>query len=61
MEALWGVMTIVGPILLGLALIYAILANRRRSAADRRRTEEATRELYREEDRAEKAGETQIR
>jgi len=56
MEALWGVVTVLGPILLALALIFGIVANRR-SAAEKRRTEQATHDLYVEEDRAEKAGE----
>jgi hypothetical protein len=29
MEGLWSVMTVLGPILLGLALIYAMFRNRR--------------------------------
>jgi hypothetical protein len=37
----WGLMTIVGPILLLLVLGWAMLKNRR-SAAEKRRTEEAT-------------------
>lgn len=45
-------MTVLAPILFGLALIFGILTNRHRSSAEKRRTEEATRELYKEEDRA---------
>jgi len=50
----WGIMTIVGPILLVLVLAWAML-NNRRSAAEKRRTEEATRIRRAEEEAAEKA------
>lgn len=46
MERLWGVITIVGPILLAAALLYAIVTNRKRSKAQRDLTERATREQY---------------
>lgn len=49
MGGLWALVTILGPILLGLALLYAILRNRTRSG--RRgldRTERATRRMYQE-------------
>ncbi|MGF7147272.1 hypothetical protein FHS96_000881 [Sphingomonas zeicaulis] len=52
---LYGVVTIVGPILLLAALAFAILRNRKRTPADRQRTEQATRELREQlsdEDRA---------
>ena len=42
---LWSVMTVVGPILLGLVLLYALLRNRQRSARQRAVTEQATRDL----------------
>lgn len=51
MEGLWAVAIVLGPILLGLALIAGIVTNRR-SQAEKQRTETATRELYREEDQA---------
>ena len=47
MGGLWALVTILGPILLGLALLYAILRNRAR--ASRReidRTERATRRVH---------------
>ncbi|HWV61798.1 MAG TPA: hypothetical protein VN034_14135 [Sphingopyxis sp.] len=50
----WGIMTIIGPILLVLVLAWAML-NNRRSAAEKRRTEEATRMRRAEEEEAEKA------
>jgi hypothetical protein len=49
----WGLMTIVGPILLGLALLWAILHNRR-SSREKAETERATRELYERQDREDK-------
>lgn len=50
----WGLMTIVGPILFLLVLGWVML-NNRQSAAEKRRTEEATRLRRAEEDAAEKA------
>jgi hypothetical protein len=48
---LWSIITIVGPLLLIAVLAWAVLRNR--STRDtREETERATRELYREEDRA---------
>jgi hypothetical protein len=40
-----------GSVILGLALAYGILRNRRRSRAERATTEQATKNLYAEEDR----------
>jgi hypothetical protein len=48
----WSVLTIVGPILLLAVLLWAVLRNRKPRREDVDRTERATRELYREEDRA---------
>ena len=51
--SLWSVLTIVGPLLLGAVLLWALLRNRAHSSpAEIERTEQATRELYQEEDRA---------
>lgn len=47
-------MTIAGPILLGLVLAWAML-NNRRSAAEKRRTEDATRMRRVEEEATEQA------
>lgn len=47
----WTLVVIVGPILLGLALIFAMIRNRRRTPRDEARTEEATHRLYEEESR----------
>lgn len=52
---LYGAMTIVGPILLLAALAYAMLRNRRRTPADRERTEQATRELREQLSREDRA------
>ena len=49
----WTLVVILGPVLLGLALVYAILRNRKRTPADEARTERATHELYEEEERKE--------
>lgn len=51
---IWGFVVIGGPILLALALIWAKLNNRRSNASERR-TEEATRNLYEQQDREDKA------
>ena len=49
----WGIVTIVGPVLLALVLLWALLRNRKRSRpSDVDRTERATRDLYREENAA---------
>ena len=46
--SLLTLMEILGPILLGLALVYGIVRMRRRSRTERAHTDEATRRLYRE-------------
>lgn len=50
----WGLLTIVGPILFALVLGWAMI-NNRRSAAEKRWTEEATRMRRAEEDADQKA------
>jgi len=50
---LWGIAIVIGPILLALVLLWAIIRNRQ-SRADRQRTEDATRELYEQSDRESK-------
>lgn len=55
MENLWALMTIVGPILLGGVLLWAILRNRQqRTPQSEARTERATHELYDEMEREDK-------
>ena len=56
MSNLYGVLTIVGPLLLGAVLLWAILNNRRSRQAEQR-TEEATRRMYDEQNRDDKAAE----
>ncbi len=46
----WGIMTILGPILLGIALIWAIRHNRG-TPAEEARTEAATKRMYDEQAR----------
>jgi hypothetical protein len=48
----WALINIVGPLLLLLALAWAVLRNRKSSRADIERTEQATRDLYKAEDAA---------
>jgi hypothetical protein len=50
--ALWGVITIAGPILLALVLAIAMLRNRR-SRAEKVRSEQAVRDQHNEDRRAE--------
>jgi hypothetical protein len=45
--ALW----FIGAVILGLALAYGIMRNRRRTAAEKRVTDQATKKLYAEEER----------
>ena len=49
-----GMTAAIGGFLLALVLLYAVLRNRQRSDADRRRTEEATKDLYARTDRQDK-------
>jgi len=49
--ALW----FIGSGVLGVALVYGIMRNRRRTLPEKQKTEEATRELYRAEDRDRRA------
>lgn len=54
MEGIYGIMTIAGPILLGAVLLWAIV-NNRQTKAQERETERATRELYEQQHREDKA------
>ncbi|GAY22079.1 MULTISPECIES: hypothetical protein [Sphingobium] len=57
-SSLWAMVTIGGPILLGIVLIFVMLSNRRhRTPEEMRRTEDATRDLYRRLDQEDKARE----
>jgi len=46
--SLWGLMTVVGPILLIAVMTWAMLRNRTRTPAEKERSEQAARELYEE-------------
>jgi hypothetical protein len=59
-SSLWSMLVVIGPILLAVILLWAVISNRR-SRADEQRTEDATRELYERTDRDDKAaGRTDI-
>lgn len=52
MGNLWGVATILGPILLAAVILWALMRNRKRETpADVAQTEAATHRLYEQEDR----------
>jgi hypothetical protein len=51
----WSLLTIVGPIVLGVIILWAIMRNRGSSQASRDETERATHRLYQEEE-AERRG-----
>jgi len=46
----WGIITIIGPLILAVVILWAILRNRKSSRRDVERTERATHDLYKEED-----------
>ena len=48
----WGLLTIIGPVLLGAVLLWALLRNRKASPREDDRTEAATRDLYQREEAA---------
>ena len=56
LSSMQGLMVVVGPILLALAIAWAMFRNKG-SRADIQRTEEATRERYDQQDREDKARE----
>jgi hypothetical protein len=56
----WGVMTIVGPLLLAAALLWAWLRNRKQRI-DIGRSERATREVYDESERVRRTGDEDAR
>ena len=53
-ESLVGIMEIVGPLILLIALLWLVM--RRRSTGKTGRTEQATRDLYREEEQRRRDG-----
>jgi len=48
----WSIITIVGPILLGVVLIWALLRNRGTTPREDAESERATKQLYKDEDAA---------
>jgi hypothetical protein len=54
----WAIINIVGPLLLAAILLWALLRNRRsrKDGADPDRTEQATRDLYRDEEERRRTG-----
>ena len=53
-SGIWGWLVILGPIVLGAAIIWAMMHNRQ-TPQQEERTEEATHELYEEQDAQDKA------
>jgi hypothetical protein len=53
----WGIINIVGPLLFVAVLLWVLLRNRKsRSSSDVDRTEQGTRDLYREEEEKRRTG-----
>ena len=50
MNALYGIITIAGPILLAAVMFWAMIKNKQRSQRQKDLTEKATRDLYNEPD-----------
>jgi len=48
----WGLITIIGPLLLAVVLLWALLRNRKSTPRQDARTEDATRDLYDREEAA---------
>ena len=55
-SSLWGLLTVMGPILLAAVILWAVLNNRLSRKAERK-TEAATKNLYEQIDREDKAAE----
>jgi hypothetical protein len=52
----WGIINIVGPLLLAAVLLWVLLRNRKTSKRDVDRSEQGTRDLYREEEEKRRSG-----
>jgi hypothetical protein len=52
----WAIINIVGPLLLAAVLLWALLRNRASRKRDVDRTEQGTRDLYREEEEKRRTG-----
>ena len=53
-ESMWGIVNILGPAILLIVLVWLVM--RKRSAGKTGRTEQATRDLYREEEERRREG-----
>jgi hypothetical protein len=53
--SIWGLVTVVGPALFLGILLWVTLGNRKRTRAEKERTEQATRDLYEQSDIESKA------
>ncbi len=54
----WSLIVIIGPLLMVLVFAWAVMKNRKSSRREIERTEQATRDLYREEDKAHRNDDT---
>jgi hypothetical protein len=52
----WAIINIVGPLLLAAVLLWVLLRNRKTRRSDIDRSEQATRDLYREEEEKRRSG-----
>jgi len=52
----WAILNIVGPLLLAAVLLWALLRNRKTRDRDVDRSEQGTRDLYREEEEKRRSG-----
>jgi hypothetical protein len=52
----WAIINIVGPLLLAAVLLWVLLRNRKSRNRDVDRTEQGTRDLYREEEEKRRSG-----
>jgi hypothetical protein len=52
----WAIVNIVGPLLLAAVLLWVLLRNRKSRNRDVDRTEQGTRDLYREEEEKRRSG-----
>jgi uncharacterized membrane protein len=56
-DAMWGIMNIVGPLLILVVLLWLVLRTRsKRNSVENQRAEEGTRELYAEEEARRREG-----
>ncbi len=56
-DAMWGIMNIVGPLLILVVLLWLVLRTRsKRNSVENQRAEEGTREVYAEEEARRREG-----